>query len=33
MINNLSGDDIIDKNMRDLKTEYSIDKIPIENHR
>ena len=32
-INILSANDIIDKNMRDLKIIYGIDNIPIENHR
>ena len=29
----LSANDIIDKNMRDLKIKFGIDNIPIENHR
>ena len=29
----LSANDIIDKNIRDLKIEFGIDNIPIENHR
>ena len=28
----LSANDIIDKNMRDLKIKFGIDNIPIENH-
>ena len=29
----LSTNDIIDKNIRDLKIKFGIDNIPIENHR
>ena len=29
----VSANDIIDKNIRDLKIKFSIDNIPIENHR
>ena len=29
----LSANDIIDENIRDLKTEFGIYNIPIENHR
>ena len=29
----LSANDIIDKNIRDLKIKFGIDSIPIENHR
>ena len=29
----LSANDIIDKNIRDLKIKFGIDNIPIENHR
>ena len=32
MINNLSTNDIIHENIRNLKTKFSIDKIPIVNH-
>ena len=28
-----SANDIIDKNVRDLKIKFGIDNIPIENHR
>ena len=29
----VSANDIVDKNIRDLKIKFSIDNIPIENHR
>ena len=29
----LSANDIIDKNIRDLKIKFGIDNVPIENHR
>ena len=29
----LSANDIIDKNIRDLKIKFAIDNIPIDNHR
>ena len=29
----VSVNDIIDKNIRDLKIKFDIDKVPIENHR
>ena len=31
-ISGLSANDIIDKNIRDLKIKFGIDNIPIENH-
>ena len=32
-ISGLSANDIIDRNIRDLKIKFGIDNIPIENHR